>query len=487
MSGKISIAGLGAGDLNQLPYGIYKQITNAQKLFLRTAEHPVVKDLEKEGITYTAFDDVYMAQDAFESVYEQIAERLLSEASGGDILYAVPGHPMVAEKTVQLLIQEAKKGTITIEFSGGQSFLDPLFTSLQIDPIEGLAFVDALDMRAEELSFRQHLVICQVYDAFVASEVKLSLLEHLPFDYEIVVATAAGSSEESLSRIPLYELDQAVEVNNLTSVYVPPVKDESLLSHTFPKVREIIRTLRGPEGCPWDRKQTHESLRPYLIEEAYEVIEAIAEEDDDHLAEELGDVLLQVLLHAQIAEDEGYFNIYDVIKRLSEKMIRRHPHVFGDAAAKDTETVLANWQEIKAQEKGESASSSILDGINQSLPPLLKALELQKKTATAGFDWENKEQVWDKMSEEWQECKEALALGDKEKAEAEFGDLFFSVVNAARWEGIDPFLALERTNRKFLHRFNYIEAKAQEVGKEITALSAEKMNQIWEESKKVFE
>ncbi len=487
MAGKITIAGLGAGDLNQLPVGIYKQLKNVKKLFLRTADHPVVADLEKEGISYTSFDKIYMSQDAFETVYEQIAERLISEAEGEDILYGVPGHPMVAEKTVQLLLEEAEKGALSIELLGGQSFLDPLFTSLRIDPIEGLTFVDALEMKVEELSFRQHLVICQVYDAFVASEVKLSLLEHLPFDYEITVVTAAGTSQEELSRIPLYELDQSVKVNNLTSVYVPPVKNETLLVHTFSKVRDIIRTLRGPEGCPWDKKQTHESLRGYLIEEAYEVIEAIAEENDDHLAEELGDVLLQVLLHAQIAEDEGYFNIYDVIKSLSEKMIRRHPHVFGDEKVADTDEVLANWQEIKAQEKGNKAHDSRLGNINQSLPPLLKALELQKKAAEAGFDWENKEQVWDKMFEEWQECKEAMALGAQEKAEGEFGDLFFSVVNAARWEEIDPFLALERTNRKFFHRFNYIEAKAQEAGVDFTSLSAEKMNHFWVESKKVYE
>lgn len=488
MNGKITIVGLGAGDLDQLTIGLNKKIKEAHHLFLRTADHPVVKGLELEGVRYTAFDDLYEAEDAFENVYENIVARLIKKAESlREIIYAVPGHPLVAEKTVQLLLEEADKGTVDVDIAGGQSFLDPLFSSLKIDPIEGLTFVDAMDMDAESLSFQRHLVICQVYDAFVASEVKLSLLEHLPYDYEIYVVTAAGSEQEVIAKIPLVELDQTVEVNNLTSVYVPPVKDEALLNHTFSRVRDIIRMLRGPEGCPWDKKQTHETLRKYLIEEAYEVIEAIEEQDDDHLAEELGDVLLQILLHAQIAEDEGYFNIYDVIRHLSEKMIRRHPHVFGDISVENAEQVKSNWQDIKAREKGAGTTGSVLENINQSLPPLQKALEIQKKAAKVGFDWENEEQVWDKIREEWQECRQELVSGVSDKLEAEFGDLLFSVVNAARWRGIDPFLALERTNRKFVRRFNYIETRASAEQTGIANFSTEKMNKIWLESKNIFE
>lgn len=488
MKGKITIVGLGAGDLNQLSLGLYKKLKNAKHLFIRTADHPVVHELATEGLTYTSFDPFYESEGAFENVYEKIAEHLLKEAAVlNEIIYAVPGHPLVAEKTVQLLIEEGEKGTVDVEIEGGQSFLDPLFASLRIDPIEGMTFVDALEMDVERLSFQTHLIICQVYDAFVASEVKLSLLDHLPYDYEIYVVTAAGSSEESIHRIPLVELDQSVEVNNLTSVYVPPVKDVTVLNHTFPQVRDIIRTLRGPDGCPWDKKQTHESLRKYLIEEAYEVLEAIEEEDDDHLAEELGDLLLQILLHAQIAEDEGYFNIYDVIRHLTDKMIRRHPHVFGDEKVQNAEDVKTNWEAIKKQEKVAHSPESLLADINESLPPLLKSLEMQKKAAKIGFDWENEEEVWDKIREEWQECRQELVSGDHQALEAEFGDLLFSVVNAARWRKIDPFLALERTNRKFVRRFNYIEAQANAEQVAITDFSTEKMNKLWLKCKNIFE
>ena len=203
-------------------------------------------------------------------------------------------------------------------------------------------------------------------------------MEKLPYDYEVYIVTAAGSKDEKIRKVPLVELDREAEVNNLTTIYIPPVKDETLIYKDFYKLKGIIAELRGPGGCPWDIKQTHESLKKYLIEEAYEVIEAIQEQDVDHLIEELGDVLLQVLLHAQIGEDDGYFNIDDVIEGLSAKMVRRHPHVFGDRVAETAEDVVKNWQEIKQEEKG-MQQESILDEVGKSLPNLIRAFELQKK------------------------------------------------------------------------------------------------------------
>ena len=221
---------------------------------------------------------------------------------------------------------------VTIEVSGGQSFLDDIFRVLRIDPIEGFQLLDGTDLKQEEIQLRQHILVGQVYDSFVASNVKLTFMEKLPYDYEVYIVTAAGSKDEKIRKVPLVELDREAEVNNLTTIYIPPVKNETLIYKDFYKLKGIIAELRGPSGCPWDMKQTHESLKKYLIEEAYEVIEAIQEQDVDHLVEELGDVLLQVLLHAQIGEDDGYFNIDDVIEGLSAKMVRRHPHVFGDSS-----------------------------------------------------------------------------------------------------------------------------------------------------------
>ncbi|MFC4620370.1 MazG family protein [Camelliibacillus cellulosilyticus] len=353
MSGRIIVVGLGAGDLAQLSLGVYQKLTKAKKLYLRTADHPVVADLKREGLDFETFDQVYESLDTFDAVYKTIVERLFAEAGATEVVYAVPGHPMVAEKTVQWLLDLSDERGVPVEVSGGQSFLDPLFTALGIDPIEGFVFYDALDLNADDLPLDRHLVVCQVYDPIIASEVKLALLEQLPPDYEVFVVTSVGNQDESIVSMPLEDLDRKATVNNLTSVYVPPVKDKNLLNHTFIRLRRVIRQLRGPDGCPWDREQTHESLKKYLIEEANEVIEAIEEQDDDHLIEELGDVLLQVMLHAQIGEDEGFFNIQDVIRALTEKMIRRHPHVFGSASAASPADVERLWNDIKLKEKDE--------------------------------------------------------------------------------------------------------------------------------------
>lgn len=348
---KIEIVGLGASDLEQMPLHIYRKLTNATGLFLRTQEHPAAKQLMNEGVSFTTFDHLYEQYDHFDETYEAIVSELLKAAELKTIIYAVPGHPLVAEKTVQLLLAEQEKGTVTLEIVGGQSFLDPIFTALQMDPIEGCQIVDATNVTSNELEIRHHLLFVQVYDQITASNVKLTLMERLPDDYEVVIVEAAGSVDEAIRAVPLYELDRDITLSQLRVVYVPPVTQDALRYGEFSKLREIIAYLRGPNGCPWDRKQTHESLKKYLIEETEEVIEAIDENDSEHLVEELGDVLLQVMLHSQIGEDNGLFSVDDVIRTLSEKMIRRHPHVFGDLKIENEEELKTVWNEIKRAEK----------------------------------------------------------------------------------------------------------------------------------------
>ncbi|MEH7457106.1 nucleoside triphosphate pyrophosphohydrolase [Bacillus sp. JJ1127] len=483
MSGVITVLGLGAGELDQLTMGVYRKIKEATHMYVRTKEHPVIEELEKEGIKYTAFDAVYEAHDTFEIVYETIANTLLEKAQDADIIYAVPGHPLVAERTVQLLLQKGKDAQVEVRIEGGQSFLDPMFASLKIDPIEGFQLIDATSFERGQLELRQHLIFCQVYDAFVASDVKLTLMEMLPDEYEVYIVTAAGTSFEQVKKVPLYMLDHETELNNLTSVYVPPVVERASLYQQFDVLREIIAELRGPNGCPWDKKQTHQSLKKYLIEEAYEVLEAIDEEDDDHLIEELGDVLLQVMLHAQIGEDEGWFSIDDIIRTLSEKMVRRHPHVFGDIDVDNAEEVISNWEEIKKQEKG-NARESVLAGVPKSLPQLMRAHEIQKKAGKVGFDWVDVQPMMDKVLEEWKEFQQEVAKMDKEKMLGEFGDLLFAFVNIARHYKLDPEEALHMTNEKFMGRFLYMEAKVAEMNKEMQELTLEQMDVLWEEAKR---
>ncbi|MFN7253021.1 MAG: nucleoside triphosphate pyrophosphohydrolase [Anaerobacillus sp.] len=483
--GKIVILGLGAGDLQQLPLGVYHKLMKSENVFLRTKEHPVVTELEEQGFTYHSFDHIYENNDQFSDVYQEIASQLIEHAKESDIVYAVPGHPFVAESTVQLLLEQAENHQIAVEISGGQSFLDNLFQAVQIDPIEGCQIVDGTSLNRVELQVRHHIIVCQVYDAFIASEVKLTLMELLPDDYEVTIVTAAGSSQEKIQTVPLYELDRVTTLNNLTAVYVPPVLDEQLLYRDFGKLREVIAELRSPNGCPWDIKQTHQSLKKYLLEEAYEVLDAIDEEDDDHLAEELGDVLLQVLLHAQIGEDEGMFTVDDVIAAITEKMIRRHPHVFEAGKLEDEDEVIQQWDEIKKQERLDNGEevTSILQGIPKSMPALYRAAKLQKKAAKVGFDWPEVAPIWMKVQEEIAEFMFELKNNNSEKANKEFGDVLFAFVNLARFYEIDPELALQATNEKFYSRFLYIERKLHERGVTFEEVDLVYLDEIWEEAK----
>lgn len=484
MTHKITVLGLGSSDFEQLPIGVYRKLKNAAPLFLRTKEHPVVDELIREGILFQTFDEDYENNERFEDVYEQIVKKLFAKVKEGNVTYAVPGHPLVAERTVKLLLERANENHCEIVIEGGQSFFDAMFTALEIDPIEGFQFLDGTDLHESVLQLKQHMIIGQVYDHFIASEVKLTLMERLPDDYEVVIVTAAGSSAQQIKQVPLYELDHVAELSNLTSVYVPPVQAEELLYQEFQSLREVIATLRGPNGCPWDKEQTHESLKKYLVEETYEVLDAIDSKDDDLLIEELGDVLLQVMLHAQIGEDDGYFSIKDVIRSITEKMIRRHPHVFAEGSAETADEVVTNWEAIKRTEKEGQVEVSVLDGIPLELPSLYRALELQKKAAKVGFDWKEVESMWVKVEEELKEFQNETMSANRENQEKEFGDIIFALVNVARFYKIDPEEGLRATNLKFYNRFRFIEKTAQEKGYDITKMSLEELDKIWEEAKR---
>jgi tetrapyrrole methylase family protein/MazG family protein len=487
MSATIQIIGLGAGDLEQLPYGLYKTITQAKHLYLRTKEHPVVAQLASEGVSYQSFDDVYEQIGSFDEVYQTIASQLIELAQQqGEIVYAVPGHPLVAERTVQLLLKQASGQGVTIQIGGGQSFIDPLFARLRIDPIEGFALLDGTALRAEQVNPTLHNVIAQVYDQLTASDVKLTLMDVYPDEYPVTVATAVGiSGMERVETVPLYELDRVNHFGNLSLVYVAPAEDERVRYRQFAFLKEIVAILRSPEGCPWDREQTHQSIRKNLIEETYEVLETIDDDDPDAMCEELGDLLMQIMLHSQMAAEEGYFTVDDVVAGLNEKLIRRHPHVFGEKRAEDADEAFANWQEIKAKEKAakgiDTGNQSQLAGIPRELPALMYAYKLQKKAAEVGFDWDDIADVLRKVEEEYQELREAAA----EERAGELGDLLFAVVNLARFYKIDPEEALSLTNRKFQRRFAYIEKKLREAGRTFAETSLEEMDKWWEEAKQL--
>lgn len=500
----IEIVGLGAGDPDAITLGVWRKLQNAGRLFVRTERHPVMALVQEHGIAYTSFDPLYERHDSFPDVYEAIVSTLMEEAgrvsetapsvqepqaqAAATIVYAVPGHPMVAERTVQLLRERCEEAGIELRITGGESFLDAAFVSLGMDPIEGFALLDAAELQPSLLQPRLHTLIGQVYDDFTASDVKLALMERYPDDHEVVIGHALGvRGEERIVRVPLYELDREQEYGNLSLIYVPRSDDPSLRNRTFERLHEIVAILRSPEGCPWDREQTHQSIRKNFIEELYEALEAIDNDDPDGMQEEFGDIILQVMLHSQMEEETGAFSVYDVIETLNEKLIFRHPHVFGDNRAEDANEALVNWEAMKAEEKKrkgtDAARKSQLDGIPPDLPALMKAYKLQKKAAKVGFDWDELGPVLAKIEEELAELREAIASGDREQQASELGDLLFAAVNASRFIEADPEEALSRTNRKFRARFEYIEEQLRINGKTFDQTDLLEMDRWWEEAK----
>lgn len=493
MSAKLTVVGLGSGNPDRLTLGIVNKLKAASRVHVRTGEHPAVNVLEELEIPYESFDNLYESFSSFPEVYEAITLKLLEEArlgnQGDEIVYAVPGHPMVAESAVSKLRARCAEESIELTVLGGESFLDEAFLRLGFDPIEGFQLLDATGITRSQLQPELHTLIGQVYDTYTASEAKLCLMEMYPPEYEVVVGHALGvAGEEQILRVPLYELDRQEGYGNLSLIYIPADRSDRLRQRTFARLHEIVGILRSPGGCPWDREQTHDSLRKNLIEETYEVLETIDEDDPEHMKEELGDLMLQIMLHSQMEEELGAFDVFDVIEALNGKLIFRHPHVFGDKDAADAEAALQNWEGMKAEEKRrkgiEPGELSALDGVPRDLPALMKAYKLQKKASKVGFDWGNVEDVLAKVQEELDELKEAIASGSpQEEQMLELGDLLFAATNAARFIDADPEEALTRTNRKFVERFRYIERKLRERGTSPKDSTLDEMEALWQEAK----
>ena len=267
---------------------------------------------------------------------------------------------------------------------------------------------------------------------------------------------------------------------SLTNIHPTDMHTREEKLQAFGRLLDILEELRVK--CPWDREQTFDSLRTNTIEECFELTDAIADHDMANIKKELGDVLLHIVFYAKIASETGDFDIGDVCNALCEKLIYRHPHIFGQVDADSSEQVMQNWEKLKLKEKG--GNRSVLAGVPRSLPALIKAHRIQDKVRSVGFDWEERDQVWDKVAEEYGELKDEVASMDEDRMEAEFGDLLFSLVNAARLYGINPENALERTNRKFIKRFNYLESRTLAQGKDLKQMSLAEMDAIWEEAKK---
>ena len=507
--GMITIVGLGPGAVGHLSLETMSIMQGCEQVILRTALHPTVAELAKQGVKYTSCDDLYEAGASFEEVYQNVVTRVLTAAHKGDVVYAVPGSPLVAEKTVVLLREQAKAQNLELAIKPSMSFLDLAYVALGIDPIAGLRIIDAQDFGAIADAGQYPLMITQVYSQLVASDLKIALMENLPDEYELYFLRNMGLEDEECRPVKLFELDRQPKIDHLTSVYIPPMgEDENMPcgimafgedeeeeavenmvdTASFDDVDiqplvDVMRTLREPGGCPWDREQTHASIRSNMIEEVYEYLEAVDAEDTEGMREELGDILMQIVFHARMAEEAGRFDLQDVIDEVVDKLIRRHPHVFGETKVTGSDEVLVNWEAIKKTEKTER--KHVLDGVTQGLPALLRAYKLQSKAAKVGFDWPDVKGVWDKVQEELAELQEALASGDRAAAENELGDVLFALVNYARHQKIEPEVALNGTNNRFAKRFAHVESCVEASGKAWQDFSLDELDQFWDEAKRL--
>ena len=354
------------------------------------------------------------------------------------------------------------------------------FDALRIPPPSRLTLLDAGTLASAHVPpFPPDMpaLILGLNSEELAVHVKYVLLTVYPKEHHVIVVSEGKRNPSTSLRASEERELENLGFSDSMSVFLPPLGEGT----SFESFAEIVAHLRAPNGCPWDREQTHESLRKHLLEEAYEAISAIDSGDFDHMREELGDLLLQIVLQAQIASEEAQFNVNEVIRGIHAKIVRRHPHVFGDLKLDGVDDVLANWEKLKEEERGEKQDGKgLLDGVPLALPALSQAQEYQDRAARVGFDWNEIDGVLDKVKEEIEEIKHAET--DFELA-SEIGDLFFALVNVARWKKVDAESVLRATNAKFKKRFAYVDQGAKKQGRSLSDMSLDEMESLWQEAK----
>jgi tetrapyrrole methylase family protein/MazG family protein len=476
MTPHITVVGLGPAGPELITAATIATIERIPRRYLRTTRHPsaaVVADA-------ISFDDVYDEAPSFDVLYAAIVEALVGAAvEHGEVLYAVPGSPFVAERTVALLQPDPR---VSVTVRPALSYLDLAWAALGIDPLAaGVRLIDGRQFAVEAAGERGPLLVAQCDRRDVLSDIKLAVDD--PPDEPVVVLHHLGLADQAVLTVPWTDLDRAVTPDHLTTLWIPslaaPVGAEVVRFH------ELVRTLR--EQCPWDREQTHQTLTRHLVEETFELVEAIEEldgaPDDEHLIEELGDVLFQIEFHSVIAEQEGRFTMADVARAVHDKLVHRHPHVFGASMtglgeAGSADQVLANWEVIKRAEKGRT---SLFDGIPGGLPALAYAAKVQRKAASVGFDWDDVDGALPKIGEEAAEL--TAVRHDVAAATDELGDLLFAVVNVARHLDVDAEAALRAATAKFRRRFEAVEALARARGLVLDALDLPALDALWDEVK----
>jgi len=512
MPAGITIVGLGPAGEEQWTTEARQVLLSAPEVWVRTARHPGVKALERvvgvedrgsaaDGVRVFSFDRWYDDATDLTDLYRRIAQQIVEFGQRADgVVYAVPGHPMIGEATVLQIKTLAADADVPVHIVAGLSFIEPTLTALGIDGLDGLQIVGADQIATQHhppLDPDRPALVAQLVNRRQASEIKLTLMNGYPDDHKVTLVRAADTERTQSVQCPLFELDRQPIIDHLTTLYLPPISEPASL----PTLQETVAHLRAPEGCPWDREQTHQSLRPYLLEETYEVLSALDDDDFEAVVEEMGDLLLQIVLHAQIGVEQGEYNMADVIAAVDRKMHRRHPHVFGGLEVDGVSEVLVNWEAIKKAEHAEAESNaakagnannphnkngdkdkreSVIDGIPAALPALARAQAISSRAVRVGFEWPDIDGVWAKLDEEVQELTQAET---DEEREAELGDVLFVLVNLARWLKVDAESSLRTTNERFSHRFRLMERIACKRGIKLADLNIDGLDALWDAAK----
>ncbi len=465
---KITIVSLGHGDENQLTLGALEALKKAKKVVLRTAQHGAVPYLQSQGIGFETLDAFYETSFDFDELNERIVAYL---STLDDLVYAVADG--LSDASVRALIG---KGQCQVALLPGVSAGNDFFaTAAQAAP-ENLRIIPGIACERSLLNPREPLLVTELNSRVLTGEVKLWLLTVYEPETQVLLKTT-----NQVRLLPLFELDRQDGYDHQSAVYIVPSPMVERTRQDFYDLVEVLAMLRAENGCPWDKEQTHESLRQYLIEEAYETIAAINQGDMAHVYDELGDVLLQVVFHAQIAKEHGEFDIYDVTSAVVNKMISRHRHIFGADQCNTADEVIDNWEKIKKAEKGIQSYTGLMQDIPTSLPALMRASKVQNKAKQVGFDFETPLAALEKVYEEANELKQNMENG--QDPNEEMGDLLFSCVNVARKLKIQPELCLQSATEKFIKRFSRMENEILLAEKSLEGLTLAEMDVYWERGK----
>ena len=449
----------------------WNAVASADRLYLQTAAHPGAKPVLDAGLSFESMDDLYETAEDFDALNERIAMRLVS---GGDCVYAVMGDGCFAQLPV--IEKAAKNHGFRVKVLPGVSYAKAAFPETQ----------DALLCTARTLPKRLDpsvaLLIQELDSPIIAGEVKLALSEVWPEDWPVTLASMQADGHYARRTFPLLELDRRRTLFAGSVLYVGPASFEQRTRYGYPDLVAVLQRLRAPGGCPWDREQTHESLKGDLIEECYELNDAIDEGDDAHMTEELGDVLMDVLFHAVIADEQGRFNETDVCDGIVKKLVYRHPHVFGTAKAENSADVLKQWDALKQKEKNQKTQTDVLCAVPKRFPALLRSEKVQSRARKVGFDWKDADEAFPKIAEELDELRAAMR-GEGDVCE-EAGDLLFAVVNVTRLLGLDTEQTLHDAADKFIRRFGEMERLVNADGQELSKMTLKEQDVYWDRAKK---